>query len=376
MPDEQQDYEREDSLPPQRPLSDRRTIASKFESRLTDYSDEYYDDELDGTLMDKPKQPLGRDLAREQYVPPSPGAMNYLEGDSLLERIRPYLIIGVLAAIFIGLVSYFGLKPDVIVPTKSVGSVSDISNEDTAAIEAATSSSTAEFNPGLAVVEDNVATMGGYERLKRFSSCKARGVMTMDGEEIPFIYYGRRPNYYRLSYTMPDGVEADIGFDGNNLWQEFRLNGKVLDSQTLPLDEHQRILQVADYDQPQIKVILVGDYSLDRQTPIMEVAMLGRELLDGEVMDVVKILEEGRPYVLAYIGASSNLLVQTETRANGTNYRTKYSDYRKVDGISIPFLTEQFTDGELTSTAQIERLTHNPGLAPGFFAPPNHDGGD
>lgn len=360
----------EDPPPPQRPLPDRRTVASKFEQSLPDYEEDFYDDELGEPLMEERKPRHGRDLVRENYAPPQPGPLDKLEGDSMIERMRPFLIIGLLGAIFIGLVSYFGLKPDVFLPPKSIQGAEDPPDNDSLVSRPTPSSSNSTLNPGVAVLEDNTATMGGYERLKRLASLKARGVIEMDGNEVPFNLYSRRPNYYRLVYTLPDGAEGILAFDGKTLWRELRRDGLSLEREVLPIHEHQRLLQSADFDLPPQKFILVGEYSLDRQARVMKASLFGRDFIEDVMVDIVKIDEEERPYILVYIGSSDNLLKQTETRINGKRYRVVYDDYRKVDGAYFPFTRMQYTDEQLSSVVRFEQLEYNPGIPTGLFSPP------
>lgn len=341
----------------QRPLSDRETVASKF---------------ADGKLIDDAQDPEakrhGRDLSHENYAPQ--GGIDNLEGDSLLERLRPYLIIGVLMAIFIGVIAYILPRTEVFDTPESVSN-SDEADDSSLVSRPTASRASSELNPAAAIVEDNTVTIGGYERLKRLSSLTARGVVIKDGEEIPFSLYARRPTFYRLVYQVSPDDEYVVGFDGEHMWEEYKRQGSTISTSPLPDSEQKRMRQVVDFDLPPQKYVLLGEYMVDRQTPVMDVSLSTRDFIDKEMFEVLRFEEEGRPDTLTYIGASNNLVYQTITETDGVKYKVVYDDYRKVDGVYVPFRREQYVDGELSAEIKIKSVEFNPGVLLRMFSPPN-----
>lgn len=334
------------------PLDDRQTFASNLQHREFD----------DGKVRH------GRDLARENIQSPK-GSINHLEGDTLWERLRPYLIIAALIAILLGVLNYAAPRAKLFEPVTSIPAVEKPEGDSLVSRPSASRSSMV-INPAIAILEDNTMTMGGYERLKRLSALSARGVVSKDGEETPFSLYARRPNYYRLVYQISADDEYIIGFNGEQMWEEYKHGGASIQSGILKASDHEMLQLMADFDLPPQKYVLLAEYMVNRQSPVVEASLLSRDFIEGSMMEIVRFKEGERPTLLAYIGASNNLLYQTVLNYQGKELRVVYDDYRKQDGVYFPFKREQYEDGKLTATVEIDSILFNPGTLLGMFDPP------
>lgn len=128
---------------------------------------------------------------------------------------------------------------------------------------------------------------------------------------------------------------------------------------------------------------------LAAQDTSVSVYYLGTEVVTGEACSVIKIIrstadphlpEEIRDKLASikvWIAQSSLLPVQVEyPRIASTNstasfqVRRTFSDYRAVGGIAVPFHQEEFIQGRLHYTLQLENVQFNAGLPDSDFALP------
>ena len=78
-------------------------------------------------------------------------------------------------------------------------------------------------------------------------------------------------------------------------------------------------------------------------------------------------------------GADKRILVDPITlhqvfqfveNSEGVVKETRYSDYRKIKGVSIPFMIENFADGDFSDRIVIENASVNPGAVKSIFEMP------
>ncbi|MBK1856804.1 hypothetical protein [Cerasicoccus arenae] len=357
-------------------MSDRRTFASKFENKEPEpdlnsplQTDSVPTDQPPKRLLD-PEPRLGKDLSHQNFSS-TPGKLGRLEGDSPLERLRPYLVISLLAIFFIAIVAYNLAHRDELKSQVSVENKENVVETLPAVLPLSSRRDDGVLNQAIGVTEDNTITLGGYERLKRLSSIILRGQIQISGEIFSFNLFGRRPNYYRLVCQINDADQYIVGFDGKTAWEEYKREGSSVKSTTLSKQQEQEIRSIADFDLPPQKYILASEYSVDRHTPTMTATYVTRELIDNTMYDIIQIKEDGKPAITCFLGSSNNLLYQTIVRVEGIEQRVVYENYRKIDGVYVPFHREQYTDGKLVATIQIESADFNPGTLIGLFSQPN-----
>ncbi|WP_309386215.1 hypothetical protein [Cerasicoccus frondis] len=390
-----------------KPLSDRRTIASKFDKNpenqptpkpapitppITHFQEGF---SIGNTRPKEAKAPdpdanktharvqdssglsgeeprRGRDLLREavQQAEDQEHSMptdNLLEGDSAWERGRPVLMVCVFLAILagVGIFAYNRLTD------QSQALLTDAESESASLVSRPTASrASGVLNPAVAQIEDNTAALGGYERLKRLAAVSMHGEMKLADRTIPFSLYGRRPDYYRITYDLPDNTQLIIGFDGKNAWQELKKHGASIQVSELDPALNPSLMLNVDFDLPPQKYLLTGEYSKDRQSVLLNADSLTRDVFAGETYDVYKIHEKGRPTTTCYQDMSSNLIAYTVTRLNGVEHRIAYDDYRKVDGVYVSHRRKLYLDDELQADVLIKDIEFNPGILIGLFQQP------
>ncbi|WP_309398074.1 hypothetical protein [Cerasicoccus maritimus] len=320
----------------------------------------------------------GRNLLHEAdgIEPTQEGAESLksaLEGDSIWDRWKTFLGIGLLLIICISGAFYL-VTQKLNSQNKLQADAEKREGQDASLVSRPTASrAQATTNPAVAQIEDNTAAMGGYERIKRLSSLAIRGSVETGGKVIPFRLFGRRPDYYRIVYELSEQERYIVGYDGRTAWQEWRRDGITSATETMSEQATNLLRLHTDFDLPPQRYLLVGEYSKDRKSMLLSADSLTRDMLKDKTYDVYKIHEAGRPSITCYQDMSSNLLAQVVTRLEGDEYRVAYEDYRNVDGVYFPYLRSQYMNGMKTAEIRISSVEFNPGIMNSMFSPPKAD---
>jgi hypothetical protein len=164
---------------------------------------------------------------------------------------------------------------------------------------------------------------------------------------------------YRLRYSGDWGT-AEGGFDGISSWQQPR-NGIAytmgdVDSALVAADESFRVAQ--------------GWWFADRHPAT--IAYAGVRTEKDKSFDVLDITPEGGRRFEAWIDRSTHLLDRTDEQQAEDRVVIRYSDYRSVDGVMIPF-TVRSGDGDNPDDDDIETVQTvdvNPKIPDDVYAVP------
>lgn len=183
------------------------------------------------------------------------------------------------------------------------------------------------------IVAANLSARGGAERLRALRSLRASGVATASGGRIAHIVREiERPGRLRVEFTS-QGLTAVYVLDGDSGWFVDPLAGQF---EPAPLPEEKAAATVDQLD-------LEGPL-LDWREKGHEVALVGRETLDGKPVDKLELKLHGGEVRFDYLDAETHLLVRSDAvrsvRGRRVELETSYSDYRDVDGLLFPFHIE------------------------------------
>jgi hypothetical protein len=205
-------------------------------------------------------------------------------------------------------------------------------------------------------VQRGVAAYGGKEALAR------AGVTRQDGRVTSLLHQGQgkivrayvRPGKLRVETRWPDGTGEVRVLDGGTGWRD----GEPAAGPPLAA----MILQAARLDLPALLSAWVAKVE-DRGT--------------GEV--------DGKPVRILSLQPAPGLVVQAEVeiatarvlRSRGTSsdpgmplaFETTYADFRKVDGVLVPFLEKNWANGRSTGETVLEKVTFPKTLPEGMFRP-------
>lgn len=182
------------------------------------------------------------------------------------------------------------------------------------------------------IVAKNVKARGGLDKLKGVSSMKVTGKLVMAGGamEIPFTRVSKRPDDMRMDFTF-QGISGTQAFDGKTAWQIMPFQTGKKDPEQSNAEQTKLIEEQADFDGPLV----------DWKAKGHQLELVGTESVDGADAWKLKLTRKNGNIDYMYLDKETGLEVKTESKRtiNGTEVESeaKMSDYKEVEGLTIPF---------------------------------------
>jgi hypothetical protein len=218
------------------------------------------------------------------------------------------------------------------------------------------------------IVAKNIQARGGMEKLKAVKTMKATGKLVMGGGamEIPFTRVSKRPNAMRMDFTF-QGISGTQAYDGKTAWQIMPFQTGKKDPEQSNAEQTKLLEEQADFDGPLV----------DWKTKGSTVELVGTESVDGADAFKLKVTRKSGNVDYMYIDKETGLEVKTESKRtiNGTEVESesKMSDYKEVDGMTVPFTMSSGMKGGPEQAQQkivMDKLEFNIATADSTFAMP------
>lgn len=208
-----------------------------------------------------------------------------------------------------------------------------------------------------AVLQKYEAAVGGREAMAKVTSRVTKGTFTAaDGESHPIEISQTASGKYRSSVTVEKGAFT-IAFDGKS-----GTTGGPTWNNPMPPDEIERIRSRAR---------LFPAVDLKSRFPAL--AVRGKESTDGRDAWIVMGRDAGGARETFWFDAENGRLLRTlrrqHTALGDIPEQADYSDYRKVDGVEVPF-TIRHTAPDRTDTIKAEEIAQNVEIPDSAFSPP------
>jgi hypothetical protein len=192
------------------------------------------------------------------------------------------------------------------------------------------------------IVDNYVKVTGGKEAYEKLHSIVLTGTMEIEGAGVKGAIksYHTEPNKMYLEVDFPQIGKIEQGFDGKVAWEKSVLNGgRVLDG-----DERASFAREAAFN---------SDVNWRQYYSKAEVA--GEESVEGKpAYKVVLTAKEGPPVTRYYDKESGFVVKQVETLNTAMGKitsETTFKDYKKLEGVLIPFSMRQSALNQIIKTA-------------------------
>jgi len=207
----------------------------------------------------------------------------------------------------------------------------------------------------------HVAAIGGRAGIAAVDSLKATGVVRAGGRELSFEMLAQRPNRVRIE-TRSDGKSLVQGWDGAAPPWRFEPEKSPL-AQPMPEAEARAFAGDAEFDDPLIGGRARG-YTLDYAGE-----------LDWQDRPVWRVLVTrlGEPAFSLLVDRETYFIVaRVSARPRPTGapvpIEERYSDFRPVGGVILPFRIETLIDGQPTQETVLDKMEPQPHLPLAKFA--------
>lgn len=218
------------------------------------------------------------------------------------------------------------------------------------------------------VIARNIAAKGGAERIRATNTARLRATVNLPQQRaggqaavMRITVSTKRPNLVRRDMTVADETHS-LGFDGRIAWQ-------AGPGGAMPLSgpQAESIRSEGEFD----SVLL----TYREQGHLVDLA--GQEKMDGRTVHTVRIKRKEGPVQTYYLDAETGLehKVVTESDAGGQRVTSEMvlSDYRTVEGRTMPFKARQLVNGQLAAEITFDRIEFNVPLDDELFRMPGKE---
>jgi outer membrane lipoprotein-sorting protein len=221
------------------------------------------------------------------------------------------------------------------------------------------------------IVEKNVAARGGLDAWRKIQTMVWVGHVdsaNTPAEELPFALALKRPNMTRFEMTVLNRRAVRM-FNGKQGWKVSPSATGSGEARPYTMDE----LRSAHDEQ------VIDGLLIDHQAKGVDVALEGIEKVDGhEAYRLGAKLPSGVTRHV-WVDAQSFLDVKYDRVARGPHgpitVEVKYSDYKDVEGLQIPFTIESgVVAAGKSDRLTIDKVSLNPPLDDGMFTRPASQG--
>jgi hypothetical protein len=208
---------------------------------------------------------------------------------------------------------------------------------------------------------ENHFDASGQDKLNSVKSVVSAGKAIQMGMELPFMQIQKRP----------DNMYLEINIEGQKMIQVY--NGKAgwavepwvsPDARELSGPELRNIGLMARIDSD-----LVG---WEEKGDLLE--YIGKEIYEGNEMYLLKLTKETGESYQFFIDTEtyliSRLVAYTNYGGNVVEGETILGDYRNINGVSVPFMTEVRYDGQTLMTSIIDSVEFDMVIDEYFFSKP------
>jgi outer membrane lipoprotein-sorting protein len=221
------------------------------------------------------------------------------------------------------------------------------------------------------IVEKNVAARGGLDAWRKIETMVWMGHVDSANapeQNLPFVLAMKRPNKTRFEITVLNKSAVRV-FDGKEGW---KLNPSVMGSGELRPYTPDELKSAHDEQ-------VIDGMLIDHQAKGVDVALNGVEKVDGRDAYRLGVKLPSGVVRHVWVDAQSFLDVKYDHQARGVHgpvtVEVKYSDYRSVDGLQIPFTIES---GAAASGKRdkltLDKVSLNPPLDDAMFTRPASQG--
>ena len=209
------------------------------------------------------------------------------------------------------------------------------------------------------VVTLNITARGGLSRLEKISSVKMVGVTTLQDLQAPFSILLKRPNKMRLEVLI-HGDTLVQAYNGNIAWT------------ILPTPNGNQLRKLSPMQANDLK------HQADIDGPLVHYKQKGYTVQYGGTSEVnnhktykLRLTGKDGGITTLHIDTKSHFTIsETSIKKIRTNVAsplpdkilrvtTYFDDYRKVEGVALPYKIETLVDGEKISNMDIDTITLN-----------------
>ena len=209
------------------------------------------------------------------------------------------------------------------------------------------------------VIEKYIENIGGFEKLENIKSIKTSMIIFQMGIDIPYEQYMSSEKMYSKFTIQGQEIKQGV-FNGETLWSTNFMSGKAEKNDQEAVKKARN--QLKDFPDPFFNYKEKG----------FTAKYMGTEILEGSEVHKIRLTKtpniiDGKeiPNIFNYFFDAENYMIimrhqeLTEGPSKGAIMEMRMSDFRKVDGLYLPFSITQGVKDQPSQTFTIKSYEIN-----------------
>jgi hypothetical protein len=210
------------------------------------------------------------------------------------------------------------------------------------------------------IVAKNIEAKGGAATLKSTNTVRTVTEGTMQGASINATTSSKRPFFFRNEAEM-GGQKMIQGFDGETFWMAV---GDMPARPLPPGPQIEALKQSSQIDSP----------LLDYKEKGIKITLGDSTTTDGRKHHHLIVTPKAGPTMHYYIDAETSLeskmVIEAGEGGQNATMELRFSDYKTVDGRTVPFTTTQYVNGTQVVQMRLQKVEFNIPLDESLFRMP------
>lgn len=201
------------------------------------------------------------------------------------------------------------------------------------------------------ILKNYFENIGGEEEWRKVKSMSMSGNSSVQGMTMPVSINTMEPAYFKMEMDF-QGKKFIQAYDGETAWM---LNPFMGGTEPQKMDEEQS---------KQMKKQKFQDEFLDYAKKGHKVELTGTEEIDGTETYKIKMTKKDGDVVFYFFDMENFVPIMVRSFVDsgpmkGQSAETFMSDYQEVDGLMIPFTTEQKVGGQVAFSFTADKVNIN-----------------
>lgn len=214
------------------------------------------------------------------------------------------------------------------------------------------------------IISKYIGFTGGAEKWKKIKTVNSKGTYNYGGVEFPFESWAKAPDLYKYTVTFK-GKSFEQAFDGKEGW---RIDGfKKETKKTIVKDKAARAM--ANESDVELQSPFI-DYKKKEHTISLE----GKDSVNGILCYKIKLVRKNGDEETYFFNTENYELLKKQAIAKNTELNNSpldiyYTDYKKVNGLVLPFKITCKADGQTVLDITVKDVKFNIPLRDDLFKP-------
>jgi outer membrane lipoprotein-sorting protein len=186
------------------------------------------------------------------------------------------------------------------------------------------------------IINKYIDAIGGMSKIESIRTVKVTGKSGFGSMEFPFAMTYKLPSAVYMEVTM-QGLTMKRAYDGTAGWKIVPFQGQK-DPEKMNEGEIKNMKEEADFNGQLVNYKSKGD----------SVEFLGKEDMEGSDTYKLKVTNKDGDVTYYYLDTASYLILKSSTKRKMNEKEidmdTYYSDYKTIDGYTMPFAMETKAD--------------------------------